>query len=199
MSEKLRRIRSIGLFLLVLCASIVISTPMSQEKFGTEESSKKKFYLTRTYKSNTVTLGAISLLRDGRPLLRTLEPPQRIRKPRTIPVGTYVVEVLRPHGTGQPRLRLLAVVGFSGVYLEVGNFPHETRGCILVGLSTEGEGLRDSRKAFQILLDSLGSSKDFILVIRDSISDESPANMPTKSPIQNDTRLPVCSLPTRRD
>ena len=166
MSDLLQKIRSIGLSILVACASIGTLMPTHLGNSGMERSGTMRFYLTRTHRSKTATLGAI-LLPDGRSL-RTLEPSHRLQgKPRSIPAGIYVVEVLQPRGTGLPRLHLRAVEGFSNVYIEVGNFPRNTRGCVLVGLSAEGEELRDSRKAYQALLDSLGSSKDFILVISD--------------------------------
>ncbi len=169
MLERLRRIKNIGLFLNVLCVSIAISTPTFQTASGMDTNGKMKFYLTRTQYKKDRTLGTLTFRStDGPIVLYTLEPPQRVQKPRTIPAGIYVVEVLMPRGTDQPRLRLRAVEGFSNVYLEVGNFPRDTKGCILVGLSAEGEELRGSRKAFQILLDSLGTSQDFMLIVTDT-------------------------------
>jgi len=167
MPAKLRKLINIGLYLLVVCVSTGISNPTPLNDYGMVTSGKMKFYLTRTHKSKTATLGAISLIRGGTPLFWTLEPPDRKWKPRTIPAGTYVGEVLPPLKNGLPRMHLLSVEGFSGVYLEVGNFPKNTRGCVLVGLSAEGEELRESRKAYRELLDSLGSSLSFILVISD--------------------------------
>jgi len=195
MLEKLRRIRNIGLFTLALCVSTAISTSTNPKSFGTVENGKMRCYLTRTIKTNDRTLGTLVIPGATSPILRTMEPPYRIRKPRSIPVGTYVVEVLRSSPTAQPRLHLVSVVGFSNVYIEVGNFPTDTRGCVLVGLSVQDGELRDSRKAYQALLDSLGSSKDFILVILD----EQPASKPTNNQGRSDAQSLVYFLPTRQD
>jgi len=157
MLGKLLRTKSIGLFLSALCVITMTSSPINLERSitGTQESSRMKFYLTRTQKNKTATLGAISLWKDGTPLLLTLEPPDRKIKPRTIPCGTYDVIKIVDRQSGQVRLRLLAVRGFEGIYIEVGNSPTETRGCILVGLRTEGNELKESRKAYNLLLSHL--------------------------------------------
>lgn len=193
MLARLRRIKSIGLFISVLCVSVAISTHTNQDDFGMVTSGRKKFYLTRIHKSKDRTLGTLTIPGATSPILYTLEPPQRVKKPRTIPAGTYVVEVQPQPAPALPRLHLLAVEGFSNVYIEVGNFPRNTRGCVLVGTTIESEELRGSQKAYQIILDSLNNSLYFILVI----SDEQPTSKPVENPVQNGTRLPLHFLPTR--
>ena len=192
MLEKLRKIKNTGLFISVLCASIVISSPINQGSSITsrQESGRMKFYLTRISRSDSRTLGVLTL-RATSPSLMTLEPPLRPGKPRSIPAGTYVVKVLRQNGQQQPRLLLQSVAGFSNVYIEVGNFPKDTRGCILVGLSLEAGELRESRKAYQLLLEVVGASNDFLL----SISDVPQASNRLKNPIRNDIPPPLRFLP----
>lgn len=131
----------------------------------------KVIHLSRTTRTDTCTLGVITLPAilpgtHGKQLF-SLEPPVREQKPRTIPAGTYVVKVQRMKGQAQPHLRLIAVAGFSNVKIEVGNFPQDTRGCVLVGLSISGESLLESKKAFALLLESLGDASEFTLIVSD--------------------------------
>lgn len=161
------------------------------------EDSRKKVFLTRTLGTSSYTAGVLTLPAtspDSNAVrLQTLEPPVRAKKPRTIPAGTYVVDVQRSATREVLRLRLLSVEGFSNVNIEVGNSPQDTRGCVLVGLEREAGQLRDSRKAYQRLLEALGDSSEFILVIRD----EYQANTPAGSPSLNGTLPPTYFPPIR--
>ncbi len=193
------RIKSIGLFTLALCVSIAISTPMSRDVslMASQGDSRKRFYLTRTDRNAKCTHGvlilpATSLAKSGL-RLQTLEPPRRPGKPRSIPAGTYVVEVLRSSVHPEPRLLLHAVEGFSNVYIEVGNFPQNTRGCVLVGLEREGDTLQESKLAYQKLLESLGNASEFILVI----SDEQPSSTQLGSPALSGGLPPLRFPPIR--
>lgn len=183
MLGKFPRIRSVGRFLSVLCVTTMISNPISYERSTTIglENGKMKLSLTRILRTNDRTLGILRLSGDsgeqGNLELRTLEPPLRAGKPRSIPAGTYVVKVLQQPGNTQPRLLLQSVVDFSNVYIEVGNFPKDTRGCILVGLEHVPSGLKDSQKAYSLLLELVGASSEFLLVI----SDVQPSSIPKGS------------------
>ena len=63
----------------------------------------------------------------------TLEPPVRIDKPNAIAVGEYrVVIVYSPkHGRMLPILQ--DVPDHNGIEIQIGNYPEDTLGCILVG------------------------------------------------------------------
>lgn len=193
MLGKFLRIKRLGLFLSALCVTSMISSPISLERSTTTrpENGKMKLSLTRILRTNDRTLGLLTLP-DGR-VLRTLEPPLRVGKPRSIPSGIYVVGVFRHQSSSLVRLRLYAVVGFSNVLIEVGNFPRDTRGCILVGLEHTPEGLKDSQKAFDVLMEAVGASNEFLLVIQDVPQ----ANSTPRSPVLNGIYPPLRFPPIR--
>lgn len=222
MPRWLRNAVSIGLYSLALCAVCKTSTSISQDVSGQVNSSRKKLYLMRIARNENCTIGILAVgagydsLRGYRnttdtqtgqsrlygkssdpfiptAIFATMEPPYRGWKPRSIPAGTYVVELLPALKHGQPRLHLRAVEGFSSVYIEVGNSPIDTKGCILVGLSAEGSRLRDSRKAFTLLLAQLQGAEQ----IQITISDVPQTSKPIRNPIRNDILPPLHFPPIR--
>lgn len=96
------------------------------------------FYLIREMNSQTCCIGKL-ILPSGKSL-RTLEPPYRgqlaknkIKGRTAIPYGNYTMkEYLSPKF--KEFLPLLEdVPNFEAVEIHVGNYPHNTSGCILVG------------------------------------------------------------------
>jgi hypothetical protein len=121
--------------------------------------SKKSIHLqvTRTDANDVCTIGELICLEE--PLLRlyTLEPPYRPSplKPRSIPAGTYDVTLYKSPHTGYKVPLLHDVDDFSEVEIHIGNFPRDTKGCILVGLQREGNSIGYSKSAFDLLMATL--------------------------------------------
>src|SRR5271168_3094452 len=76
----------------------------------------------------------------------TLEPPPG----RSIPAGTYKVIVRESPRLGYETPRLLGVPGWpeNDILIHIGNYPKDTEGCILVGLTEETDFVGSSREAF---------------------------------------------------
>lgn len=98
------------------------------------------------------------LFRDGVHRCWTLEPPYKRRhadgtwpKPRAIPAGTYDLTVrhsarfnrLMPHVENVPQ--------FAGVLIHWGNFPKDTEGCTLVGVTHGVDFVGHSGDEFDLL------------------------------------------------
>ena len=104
--------------------------------------------IIRRWLSDKSTIG--ELLLDGKSECYTLEPPIRDNKPRAIPGGAYdvVIRYSPKHGRLIPHVE--DVPGFSMIEIHVGNYPKDTDGCTLVGVSVSSQP------------DMINSSKDAI-------------------------------------
>ena len=85
----------------------------------------------------------------------TLEPPNRIDKPRCIPEGTYQLQMLPSARWQRYMPYVMGVPGFTAVEIHPGNFPKDTDGCCLVGNSRFMDVIEQSEVAFNTLLDKL--------------------------------------------
>lgn len=108
--------------------------------------------LIRRFSSNSVcTRGELMI---GTTMLQTLEPSKPI-----IPDGTYLVRFSYsptfskkyPYTSvlGGKVPEIIGVKGHSGVRIHVGNYPSDTNGCILVGISGTDSSVLNSRLAYR--------------------------------------------------
>lgn len=113
--------------------------------------------LTRMLTNDACTIGELICLEEPLLKLSTLEPPRRTPplKPRSIPAGTYDVTLYKSPHTGYKVPLLHDVDDFSEVEIHIGNFPRDTKGCILVGLKIEGNSIGYSKSAFDLLMATL--------------------------------------------
>lgn len=118
--------------------------------------SKKHIHLNLVRKefNEVCTTGELTCLEDPALLLQTLEPPEIPPpvKPRAIPAGTYAVTLYQSPHLGYTVPLLHGVDDFSGVELHKGNYPRDTKGCVLVGLKKEGNSIGFSKTAFELLM-----------------------------------------------
>jgi hypothetical protein len=125
------------------------------------EGNSVNLQLQRTDFTDNSTIGALSI--DGEFECFTLEDPVRKEKIKgitAIPAGTYQVAI-----TFSPRFQkllplLLNVPNFEGVRIHVGNFPRDTKGCILVGETKETDMILESKVAFAALFEKLQVASD---------------------------------------
>lgn len=68
-----------------------------------------------------------------------------------IPVGSYTVLITDSAHFKRPMPLVCGVPGFSGIRIHPGHDEQDTEGCILVGWIKDGEGIYDSRRAFDAL------------------------------------------------
>lgn len=96
------------------------------------------------------------LLIEGDHFCYTLEPPVRHDeiKPRAIPEGTYPLTVRWSAEFGKHVPHVENVPGFTAIEQHVGNFPRDTKGCTLVGITRgpEPNYIGSSLKAFHSLM-----------------------------------------------
>ena len=81
-----------------------------------------------------------------------------------IPEGTYKVKVAWSPKRKRNVPWLQNVPHFSGIQIHPGNYPNDTRGCILVG-SAEKNVLVSSRVAFSCLMEKLKFENDIEIVV----------------------------------
>ena len=68
-----------------------------------------------------------------------------------IPAGTYRIEMTFSQRFQRVMPLLLNVPNFTGIRIHAGNSSTDTDGCILVGFSTDGTRVIDSRAAVQVI------------------------------------------------
>ena len=109
--------------------------------------------LQRLWPTDAATCGELSIDNGASTTFYTLEPP----KPACIPAGSYKVIVAPSPRFGRNMPRLLGVPGWPNddVLLHWGNYPDDTEGCILIGLTHEPDFIGSSREAFEQLYPQL--------------------------------------------
>ena len=115
------------------------------------------------------TLGVLML--DDRPLFATLENPwkQNARNISCIPEGQYACKAYSSQRFGFT-YKLVNVPNRSGIIIHAGNFPRDTRGCILLGMSwsineTDGPAIRRSQRAMDRFREETKNTQGFLLEI----------------------------------
>ena len=138
--------------------TIAIPTPMSTINL----------VLQRTHASEISTQGTLTV---GGLSICTLEPPRRDPpdKPRAIDAGTYQVTLRMSPRLGYVTPFLHEVPDFEDVLLHIGNYPTDTRGCVLVGLTANTDSINSSKQAFGALMAVLDDSSNISLAIFDPI------------------------------
>lgn len=122
--------------------------------------------LVREPSANGRTFGVLFV--DGVFECHTLEDVVRAEKvagETAVPAGRYRV-VVSWSPRFQRRLPLLEnVPGFSGVRIHAGNSSRDTEGCILPGLTREGDRVLQSRTAFMRLLEKLERGPAWLTIV----------------------------------
>ena len=90
--------------------------------------------------------------------LEDVERPVKVFGATAIPKGTYngIVNVSNRFKRMMPLL--LNVPGFEGVRIHAGNTAKDTHGCILVGLQRDRDTMLQSRDAYDLVMEILGTS-----------------------------------------
>ena len=121
-----------------------------------------------TEKPLSATVGV--LIFDGVPQMLTLEPP--VEGPIVcVPKNSYhCVRVTNRRTLGgmdiEQTFLLREVPGREGILFHVGNFPRDTKGCILLGMALiDNISIASSVIAFSRFLKILEGKNDFILII----------------------------------
>lgn len=115
-----------------------------------------KLVVTRITKTEHSTTGKLSK-QNGVPtfICYTLEPvtlpSDSTVKPRAIPCGTYPLTIRWSPKHGRYIPCVGNVPGFFGIEMHIGNFPRDTEGCTLVGLSLVQDAVYQSHGAFDKL------------------------------------------------
>jgi hypothetical protein len=111
--------------------------------------------------------------KDSTPLGMTLELPWQENAHATscIPAGTYECKRYLSPKRGYELFEVTGVPNRSNIEIHIGNTPHDTEGCILVGTDfgkLEGrEAVLHSKPAFQRFMDYLKGRDTFTLEIED--------------------------------
>ena len=81
-------------------------------------------------------------------LCDTLEPPKNVNHP-CIDKGTYRIGYVYSNMFGRKMPFLLEVNGRTGIMIHPGNYPKDTKGCILVGRNLAKGSVSKSKYTFQ--------------------------------------------------
>lgn len=112
-----------------------------------------KLLLQREPYGEKSTLG--ELFENGKHFVYTLELPWKSNQHGVscIPPGTYQV-TLEPSAKfgGRKTPHIKNVPGRDNILIHVGNYPHDTEGCVVVGLTKSKDFVGESVKAFSMVL-----------------------------------------------
>lgn len=125
----------------------------------------KRLTLTRTSRQEGYTTGILH--QEEKLLCYTLEPTWRDLKSEkkvmgqtAIPEGKYRIRMSPSQKFHRMMPYLMDVPNFTGVMIHPGNKVEDTKGCILVGERDKPNTLKDSRKTFERLYNTLFEQTD---------------------------------------
>ena len=148
--KRLRQfIKSVKEFILKILQSLKMDISKSTEVKGVN------LLLIRDEFTDKSTLGKLFL--NGEMFCQTLELPylDNQRSISCIPEGEYKVRLrTAKESSSRDYLHLLVqdVEGRSYILVHIGNFPKDTKGCILVGQSRQQDRVNNSRLAMDLLM-----------------------------------------------
>ena len=87
--------------------------------------------------------------------LQTLEPPRQKKKPRCIPSGLYKIVLEYSDRFKRVLPELKDVPGFTEIKLHAGNYPSDTKGCIIPGMKGREDMVERSREAMELIFKAL--------------------------------------------
>ena len=124
-----------------------------------------KIEVIRHYFSEAYTIGKLYF--DGVYFCDTLEPSTTAPQHPAVKLGSYPLSIVMSHKFGRymPRIE---VPNRSGILFHVGNYPSDTKGCILLGFNTVKCSVTASKVTFTdfftMILDHIASDKTAIIV-----------------------------------
>nr|DAL48427.1 MAG TPA_asm: hypothetical protein [Microviridae sp.] len=124
-----------------------------------------KIVVRRHYFSENYTIGKLYI--DGGYFCDTLEPSTTAKEYSAVKTGIYSLTIAwsPKFGRYMPRIE---VPKRSGILFHVGNYPHDTKGCVLLGMNTIKGSVTASQVTFNsffdMLLDHIARFKDAIIV-----------------------------------
>ena len=124
--------------------------------------------LKRWLINKTSTIGKLSI--NGKFFCYTLEdrirpPGEKVQDETAIPFGTYKIKMTYAPHFKQTLPWLQDVPMFTGILMHAGNTIKDTKGCILVGQSYEGETLKESRVALTRLLTAMEGQDEIEITV----------------------------------
>ena len=130
--------------------------------------------LQRISQNATRTLGTITNDADGSVVVpATLELPWRNNAHGTwdvascIPAGVYPAFRFNSPHIGYQLFQLANVPNRVGIDIHVGNYPHDSEGCILVGESAEDAAIDQSKVAFDSFMQYTAGLPSFTITVLD--------------------------------
>jgi hypothetical protein len=133
---------------------------MKTKKQTSKASKPTVIEIERKYKKEKYTIGALAI--NGQWICDTMEPhcidwDKEVKIPgvTAIPEGTYELEMKRSKKFQKIMPYLKDVPNFTDIMIHTGNFPTQTKGCILVGFNTVRGLVLKSREAFEKILEKI--------------------------------------------
>jgi hypothetical protein len=129
----------------------------------------RELTLYRKWYSDKSTIGELVYKNDR--IMYVLEDVVREHKiwgVTAIPAGVFGLEITHSPRFKKPLPILKNVQGFEGVRIHSGNYPEDTHGCLLVGLTKGRDFIGSSRTAMAMLMDLLVDEKINMIQIIDT-------------------------------
>jgi len=82
---------------------------------------------------------------------------RKIHGKTAIPEGRYQIKITFSNRFKKPLPEFLNVPGYEGIRIHVGNYPRDTEGCLLPGLTPSKDCVLNSKPAFDALFKKLSS------------------------------------------
>lgn len=124
-----------------------------------------KIEVRRHYFSENYTIGKLYI--DGGYFCDTLEPSITAKEFPAVKTGIYSLSIVwsSKFGCYMPRIE---VPNRTGILFHVGNYPHDTKGCVLLGMNTIKGSVTASKVTFNsffdMLLEHIARYKNAIIV-----------------------------------
>lgn len=115
-----------------------------------------KLKLQRIHYTQKSTCGELTIDDSREIFAHTLELPVKDGLPGSaIPPGTYAVTIYDSPHFGMEVPLLVGIPNRSEIEMHYGNYPTDSRGCILVGFTHDLDVVGESRKAFEALFETI--------------------------------------------
>lgn len=104
---------------------------------------------------------------DGTAVCQTLELPWEDNQPDVscIPSGTYTCLLKYSPEHAMNLYWITGVMGRQDVEIHIGNYPSNTKGCVLLGDTRDGDALDNSGDAFRRFMVSMDGAQSFTLTV----------------------------------
>jgi Family of unknown function (DUF5675) len=139
-----------------------------------------KLLLTRRWFTDKSTIGELTVDDGAERLCYVLEPPMQGPGATAIPLGTYTITLYPSPHAHQVVPLLQDVAGRTMIEMHPGNYPTDTRGCLLPGLTKGVDAVYGSHVAFEALSGAISRALGLAQSVKITVQGLAPAEIATR-------------------